>query len=140
MPSPPAVPAAALAGLASSMRSTAGLALLAARGRISGRLRVAILLAAVGELVADKTLSGLDRTAPPAVAGRVAAGAYTGGVIGGASGAVVAALSAGTGTFATHWARAWIVRRSGLPDPVVAVAEDVVALTAAAAATSRLSC
>jgi uncharacterized membrane protein len=135
MPALPPVPAAALAGLASSMRSTAGPALLAARGRFSGRRRAAILLATVGEVIGDKTPAVTDRTAPPALAGRVVSGAYTGGVIGGPGGAAIAALIAGTGTFATYRVRAEIVRRSGLPDPVVAVAEDVVALVAAAVAT-----
>jgi uncharacterized membrane protein len=135
MPALPRLSAAALAGLASSMRSTSGPALLAARGRFAGPRRVTVLLAAVGELIGDKLPAAMNRTAPPAVAGRVAAGAYTGAVIGGAAGSAIAAVSAGAGTFATYRARAWMVDRTGLPDPVVAVAEDVLALTAAAVAT-----
>jgi uncharacterized membrane protein len=126
---------AALAGLASSMRSTVGLALLVTRGRISGRVGRVILLAAVGELIADKTPAAPDRTAPPSVAVRAAAGAYTGRAIGGSPGAVIAGLSAAVGTFATFHARAWAVRRTGWPDPLVAVGEDVLALTSAAIAT-----
>jgi uncharacterized membrane protein len=128
-------PEAILAGLACSMRSSAGPALLAARGRISGKPRILVLLMAAGELIADKTPVATDRTDPPAVAGRVASGAYTGRAIAGVPGAVVAAASAAVGTFATYQARKLAVQASGLPDPVVAVGEDLLAVTAAAVAT-----
>jgi uncharacterized membrane protein len=136
MPSSPRWPHAALAGLACSMRSTAGPALLAARGQISGTPRIAVLIAAGGELVADKLPFAGDRIAPPAVGARVASGAYTGRAVAGAPGALAAAVSAAAGSYATWRLRRWVGRRTGLPDPLVAVAEDAVALGAAALATA----
>src|ERR1700761_1426080 len=101
MPSPSLWPEAALAGVATSMRSTAGPALLAARGRITGKPRAAILLAAAGELTVDKLSFATDRIEPPAVGGRVASAAYTGHAIAGAPGAAAGALSAAVGSLAT---------------------------------------
>ena len=75
MPSSNRWPEAALAGLASSMRTTAAPAVLAARGRISGKARVATLVAAAGELAADKSPVVSARTKPPALGERIAAGA-----------------------------------------------------------------
>jgi hypothetical protein len=48
--------------------------MLAVRGRISGRARVAALLAAAGELAMDKTPTATNRTTTPAVIGRIVAG------------------------------------------------------------------
>lgn len=128
-------PEAALAGLASSMRTTAAPAALAARGRIGGKARVAVLLGAASELAADKSPFASARTASPALIGRIGAGAYSGRVIAGTAGLVVGAASAAVGTVATMRARSLAVEYTGLPDPVVAVGEDVLALTAAAVAT-----
>jgi uncharacterized membrane protein len=121
------------------MRSMSGPGLLAARGRIAGVARTAVLLAAAGELVADKLPMAIDRTAPPALAGRIATAAYTGYAVAGAATAAGAAATAGLGTFATWRLRAWVVERTGLPDPLVAVGEDALALGAAALATRGLS-
>src|ERR1700761_9646841 len=106
-------PDAALAGLACSMRSTAGPALLAARGRISGKPRVAVLVAAVGELTADKLPVATDRIEPPAVGGRVASGAYPGHAIAGAAGVAAGALGAAVGSLATWRLRGLAVERTG---------------------------
>jgi hypothetical protein len=125
---------AALAGVAASMRTSAGPAVLAIRGRISGKRRIAVLAMAAGEFAVDKTPGAADRTDPPAVAGRVTAGAYTGQQIAGAPGAVAAAAGAAAGTFATACTQV-VVDTTGLPDPVVASGEDLLALGAAAVAT-----
>ena len=125
-------PAAALAGLACAMRTFAGPGALAARGRIAGRPRAAVLLAAAGELAMDKSSRATDRTDPPALAGRVVAGAYTGREIAGAPGAAAAVVAAATGTFVTRRVRRLVVEASGLPDRVVAVGEDAVAIALAA--------
>ncbi len=128
-------PDAALGGLASSMRTSASPALLAVRGRITGPGRVAVLLSAAGELVMDKTPAATDRTALPALAGRIAAGAFAGRATAGNAGIAAGGIAAAVGTYATFRARKLVVARTGLPDPVVAVGEDAVALTAAALAT-----
>jgi uncharacterized membrane protein len=128
-------PDALLAGLACSMRTFAGPGLLAVRGRLRGAPRIAVLVAAAGELAADKSPIATDRTDPPALAGRIGAGAYTGHRIAGPAGAAAGALGATVGTFATWRARSLAVKATGLPDPAVAVAEDIVAEALAALAT-----
>jgi uncharacterized membrane protein len=135
MPTPLNWPGAALAGLASSMRTMAGPALLAARGTIAGRPRTAVLLAAAGELASDKTPFIPDRTGAPAVAGRVAAGAYTGRALAGPAGLAAGAAGAAVGSFATFRARKLAADATGLPDPVIAIGEDLLAYCAAAVAT-----
>jgi hypothetical protein len=124
-------PDAALAGLGSSMRTFAAPAALAVRGRITGKPRIAVLVAATGELAMDKSDKATDRTDAPAVLGRVAAAAYGGREIAGGPGAAVAALSAAIGTYAFWRARGLVVSTTGLPDPVVAVGEDVLAISLA---------
>jgi hypothetical protein len=135
MSSPLRWPDAALAGFASSMRTFAGPGMLAARGRITGPARVAVLLAATGELAMDKTSAATDRTDPPAVAGRVAAGAYTGRTLAGGAGIVAGAAGAAVGSYASWRARKLVVDTTGLPDPVIAVGEDMLAMGVAAIAT-----
>jgi hypothetical protein len=135
MPSAARWPDAALAGYASSMRTFAGPAALAARGHIRGPARVATLLASAGELVLDKLPAATDRVALPAVGGRVAAGAYSGREIAGPAGLAAGAAGALVGSWSTWRARRLVVEATGLPDPVVAVGEDVLALTTAAIAT-----
>jgi uncharacterized membrane protein len=131
------LPDAALAGLASSMRTTSGPFVLAARGRISGRARYAVAAAFVGELIADKTPAIPARTDPPALAGRIASGAYTGHAVAGAVGLAAGGIAAALGTYTTFRIRRLAVERTGLPDPVVAIGEDVLAVMLAAFATRR---
>ena len=121
------------------MRTTAGPALLAARGRISGAPRIAVLAGTAGEFTMDKTSAATDRTDLPAVAGRVASGAWTGRVIAGVPGIVAAGTGAAVGSYATWRMRKLVVETTGLPDAVVAVGEDVVAIALAAAATRSVS-
>jgi uncharacterized membrane protein len=128
-------PDAALAGLGSSMRTFAGPAMLAAHGRITGAPRIAVFVAAAGELAADKTPQAPDRTDLPAVVGRTLAAAYTGREIADAPGAVAGALTAVAGSFAWWRARGLVVATTGLPDPVVAVGEDLLAMGFAAIGT-----
>jgi hypothetical protein len=135
MPSASRWPNAALAGLACAMRTFAGPAMLAAHGGIRGRPRIAVALAAAGEVAIDKSSAATDRTDIPALAGRMAAGGFTGRAIAGVSGAAAGAVAAAAGTYATWRLRALVVKASGLPDPVVAVGEDLIAYGLAAACT-----
>ena len=89
--------------------------------------------AAAGELAVDKTPRATDRTAPPAVAGRVLSGAQTGHAIAGAPGAVAAAVAAAAGTFPTWRALKLVVDTTGLPDPSEALFHVVYGIRAAAA-------
>jgi uncharacterized membrane protein YagU involved in acid resistance/uncharacterized membrane protein len=125
-------PDAALAGLGSSMRTFAGPAMLAAHGRITGKPRIVVLAAAAGELAMDKSQKATDRTDLPAVVGRALAAAYTGREIAAVPGAAAGALSAVAGSYAWWRARGLVVATTGLPDPVVAVGEDFLAMGFAA--------
>lgn len=128
-------PDAALLGFAGSMRTFTPAALLAVRGRIGGRARPALLVAALGELGQDKTPFARERNDLPSTAARVGSGALCGNAVAGPAGAAAGAVSAVAGTFATYRARRLVRRATGLPDPVIAVAEDVVAISLAAIAT-----
>ncbi|HTU28722.1 MAG TPA: hypothetical protein VMF07_05030 [Solirubrobacteraceae bacterium] len=128
-------PDAALAGLACSMRTFAGPGMLAARGRIGGRVRIAMLLAATGEIAMDKSPKAIDRTDLPALIGRMVSGGYTGGDLAGVPGAAAGSIASAAGTYATWRARGLVVEATGLPDPVVAVGEDLLAYGLAAVGT-----
>ncbi|HVV17297.1 MAG TPA: DUF1990 family protein [Polyangia bacterium] len=95
---------------------------------------------AAGELVADKLPAIPARTAAAPLAGRVLAAAWAASAIAAESGrrprarAFAAALGAATAVaaaFAGYHLRRWARRRTRLPDAVVAVAEDALALTLA---------
>lgn len=126
---------ALLVGFAAGLRSTAPAAALALRRDLDGAARIGALVAAAGELATDKTPVVPDRTGAPALAGRIAAGAWAGHRIAGASGLVPGALGAVAGTFAGFRARNVATTEAGLPDPAVAVVEDAVALGLAGIAT-----
>ena len=134
MPSERDLAGAALVGAASGMRSMSGPTMLALRGRLPGGPAVAALGA--GELVADKLPMIPGRTDPPALAGRFATGAVSGSRLAGVPGAALGALAATGSSFATMRARSALVGLTGLPDPVIAVAEDGIAYGAAALATA----
>jgi uncharacterized membrane protein len=89
---------------------------------------------AVGELVADKLPFIPNRTSPGPLFGRVVLGALSGSALCAATGyslsvgAIFGAVGGVMGAFAGFQARASLVKASGLPDWVIALAEDVVAL------------
>jgi hypothetical protein len=96
---------------------------------------VALTAAAAGEALGDKTPLVPSRTGPPALAARVVSGAVSGhtladspGMAAGAAGAVAAAIGA-------QRARTGLVELTGLPNPVLGLIEDGVALAAASLAT-----
>jgi uncharacterized membrane protein len=119
--------AAAVLGVASGARCFAGAAALALHGRPeSPWARGALLAVAAGEVVGDKLPSAPPRRELPSLVGRVVCGAASGAAVDGRRGAILGAAFALAGTYATERARAVLVERTGLPDPVVAVAEDLV--------------
>jgi uncharacterized membrane protein len=89
---------------------------------------------AIGELVADKLPSTPARTRPGAFIGRIVSGAMSGGAItagtGGslAAGAVFGAIGAVIGTLGGYNARVRLVRGLKVPDTVIALAEDLIAV------------
>ena len=88
----------------------------------------------LGELVGDKLPTTPPRTAVGPFAGRVVTGALAGAAFTAgvgqhlALGAIVGALGAVAGTLGGYRARIGLVRALGVPDYVVAVAEDVLAV------------
>jgi uncharacterized membrane protein len=146
---PPLVRNAALLGAAGGLRTAMPWAALAARGRLGhGPRRWAPIASAGGELVADKLPRTPSRTTPPGLAGRLVGGAFAGRLLARASGAdahgaaVCALIASGAAcgsAFAGERTRAALGRRTGLPDPVFAVAEDAIAVGVALAATRRLA-
>jgi uncharacterized membrane protein len=94
-------------------------------------LLTALMLA---ELVADKLPRTPSRTRPGPFVGRIVTGGLAGAALGAgtgsslALGAVLGALGAVAGTLGGYRARTRLVPALGVPDYVVALAEDVVAV------------
>jgi uncharacterized membrane protein len=151
-PAPPATPAtpvsevlqrAAALGAATGMRSTVALAALVLR-RSDGlpavlRHPAARRIAAIAdgaELVADKLPGTPSRLDPPGLTGRLISASLAAAVLAHSEnrGPIPAVLTASTAALAAaricHDARAALARR--VPDPVVAVAEDALAIGLAA--------
>ncbi len=120
-------------GAVSGLRSMTGPA--ATRIRGGGAAALVLPLMALGELIADKLPGIPPRTAPPSLAVRALAGGFAGaslvgdegderiGFALGAAGAVAASFLGLNVRRAAHDA-------TGLPDPLIAVVEDAVAVTA----------
>jgi uncharacterized membrane protein len=103
-------------------------------GLASPKVAGTLCVLAVGELIADKLPQAPNRTIPASVLVR----AVSGGVIGAAvcaeekqpawPGAVLGAVGAIAATYAAYHLRQATDRKSGLPDPVVALVEDAIAI------------
>ncbi len=92
---------------------------------------------AAGEMVADKLPVAPSRTEPPGLVGRTVGAATSGNEVADVPGAVTATVIAVSATFACHHGRAAVVK-AGMPDPVLAVIEDLLAVALATAATRRV--
>jgi uncharacterized membrane protein len=144
--SPEALKAAAL-GVISGLRSMSGpasVARAARDGRLSlegtglsflGSPRVATVLTVLqaGELIGDKLPATPSRTSPPPLLGRAGAGALVGAAVSEGkrpvAGALLGAGVAVAAAFAGENVRAMIGERSGVPDVLLALAEDAVVMT-----------
>jgi uncharacterized membrane protein len=127
---------AALLGAAAGLRTSTPFGALALRGRLGGgSVRLAAVACVVGELVIDKLPMTPSRTSPPGLACRLASAAVCGGLTSGAAGTVVGSAAACGAAFAGERTRAAIGRRIGLSDPLIALAEDALAIGIALAAT-----
>lgn len=101
--------------------------------------RRALMLSGAGELVGDKLPSTPNRTDPNALAGRLVFGAVAGLAIGSegrgkaalVKGAIAGLAGAAIGSFGGYRARKALVNMTGLPDPAVAVVEDLAAVSLA---------
>jgi hypothetical protein len=107
-------------------------------GRPRSRLlRVSIVLASAGELVVDKLPSAPSRTEPAGLGARVASGGWVGWSCAGPIGGVLAGAAALGSAVLMHGVRRDLGKQTGLPDPVLAVAEDSLALLIARFVTRR---
>lgn len=98
--------AAAVTGLAASMRTFSPLGAQALTGGLSRRGRTAGLALAGGELVYDKLPWALPRNLPPSWAARTISGTVGGATYGGRQGALVGGAVAFAGTHLTYHFRA----------------------------------
>ena len=131
--SAPAMLAALALGTAAGMRTFTPLAALALRrGQTPAAARWVTVAVAAGEIAGDKHPSVPDRRSPQAIAGRLASGLTSGWTVAGARGAVAGGAAAVTGALAAAALRGRLVQATGLPDPAVAVAEDLLAIGLAA--------
>lgn len=117
-------------GFASGLRATAAPAALGARSSGLGRL---LIIPAIGELIADKLPSTPSRLEPSGLIARLLAGGYAGWRVSeGDRTRIVAvatgALAAVAGAFIGYNSRHYIVRRLGIPDLPVALAEDALTI------------
>jgi uncharacterized membrane protein len=135
-------------GAISGLRSMSGPALLsraAAKGNLSldgtalsflgsPRLSKTLLVMALGELVVDKLPATPSRTALPPLLGRAASGTLVGAALFAsegrrvAAGAALGSSAAVAAAFAGERLRVLAGEKTGLPDPVVALAGDTIVL------------
>ncbi|UFH56656.1 DUF4126 family protein [Spirosoma sp. KNUC1025] len=100
----------------------------------SPRATTILGIMAGGELIGDKLPNTPDRTAQPQLWGRIGSGALSGAALTEADGqpaeygAVFGAIGAAAGTFAFFYLRQWLTHEKDLPDPLVALAEDALAI------------
>ena len=100
----------------------------------SPRLSKALVLMELGELVGDKLPATPSRTSPPPLLGRAASGALVGAAVfvsegrRATTGAALGSTAAIVAALAGERLRALAVEKTGLPDPVVALAEDATVL------------
>ncbi|MBT2502103.1 DUF4126 family protein [Curtobacterium sp. ISL-83] len=90
-----------------------------------------LVASAVGELIGDKFPKTPNRIAPMSLLGRMGSGALAGAALGTTGkrdlrieGAILGAVGALVGSFVGWAARKAVGGTTGLPDPVVALAED----------------
>ncbi|GAC1427374.1 MAG: DUF4126 family protein [Candidatus Velthaea sp.] len=127
-------------GVVCGMRSMTGPA--ATRLRARDASRIVLPLLALGELVADKLPATPSRTLPPALIVRALAGGFAGGSVAAARagdrrlGALFGIAGAIAASYLFVRLRAAAGARTGLPDPLVALAEDALAIGAGYALTA----
>lgn len=133
-------------GAVCGMRTFTGPAILAIGGGWGDGAPARLLPAAgVGELVADKLPQMPARSEPPLFAARVLSGAICGAGVAALAGraalrcAAAGGLAAALAVVPTERLRAALGRWTGVPDPLLGVAEDVLAVTVLLAATDRLN-
>jgi uncharacterized membrane protein len=93
-----------------------------------------LTLLAIGELIADKLPKTPSRKSPPGFIARIGFGTFCGYALSlgigqsGVAGAVLGLIGAIAGTLGGYEARARLVRKLNVPDYVIALLEDAVAI------------
>ena len=101
-------------------------------------------LFAIGELIVDKLPQTPARTAPVGLAARAVTGALSGAALAlsaglsGGAGALLGAVGGIVGAFAGYYVRHGLVVQTKLPDFVVAVVEDLLAISGGLYLCSRM--
>jgi len=134
----PDLTGAAMLGGVSGLRTFTAPAVLALRGRLArnpGRYLLFVLGA--GELLGDKHPAIPARSDPPALAGRLISGALAGRAVAGNTGAGVGAAGAAATTYVSERTRAALGQRTGIPDALLGLTEDGLAIVVCALATRR---
>lgn len=99
--------------------------------------RTLLVIAAVGEMLVDKLPVVPDRIEPGPLAGRAVLGGAAGGILArlhgqtAGTGLLVGSVAAAAGAFAGYHLRRALVRDFGVPDLLVALCEDAIAITLA---------
>ncbi len=128
----PAYARALALGAICGLRSMMGPALVA--GKAPPVVKIAFRLLAVGEVIADKLPQIPSRLDPGPLTGRIVSGAAVGYVVcresetPGWLGALLGGAAAVAGSYGGYYGRKALGERLHLPDPVIAVAEDALAL------------
>jgi len=97
----------------------------------SRRVAQVLTMLAIGEMVFDKLPFAPNRIAPGVLTGRVLSGAMCGAAVSRRdqkAGALLGMAGALAGSFAGYFIRKAAGRTSGLPDAVIALAEDALAM------------
>ena len=119
-------------GVVSGLRSATPIALVRMGARNASS--IAFTAAALGELIADKLPFTPSRTSLPALGARLASGAYAAGAVAKEDEANVAiAIALGVagalaGTYGGYNVRKWLTTKVHIPDLIVALVEDTVAI------------
>jgi uncharacterized membrane protein len=113
-----------------------------ARALAHPRAAAMLSLLSAGEVIGDKIPGIPARVAPPALGGRIAAGALVGAsvaAVGGRQrlrGALIGGAAAAVAAVLTYRTRRWLGSHAGIPDWMIAVAEDAIVLKVATAASA----
>lgn len=127
----PQIRSAALLGFATGLRAFSAPAALVLRRRPLNAPRRIVLVAAAGELIADKLPSTPSRLERRGLTARILSGAFAGLSVAGPAGAATGVASSVTSAFAGHRARA------AVSSPLGAFVEDWIAIALATLGASR---
>lgn len=128
--------------VAHALRNRARSARQPARALAHPRAAAILGMLSAGEAIGDKLPGIPARVAAPALVGRIASGALVGAAIAAVGGrhrlrsALIGGAAAAASAVLTYNVRRWLGSRVGIPDRIIAVAEDAILLRVATAASA----